>query len=134
MADIEVTIVTDIEGLDGVEEAFTTGNVRAVKKFLRRVEMQAAKILQDSASENAPYEEGALSERIGRMVTTDENGMTVRVGPSARAFWGLFQEFGAPEANVPALHWLEESAKAVQDEVLEEFYTGLQEGLEDMKK
>lgn len=134
MADVDITIVTEIEGLDELEEAFINGSPRAVKKFLRRVEMRAAKVLQDALSENAPYAEGALSEDIHRQVITNDEGMTVRVGPSKETYWGLFQEFGAPEANVPALHWAEEAAKSVQDEVLAEYYAGIDEGLAELKK
>jgi hypothetical protein len=134
MADIDIQVATGLEGLDEVEEAFTSGSKRAVKKFLRRVEMKAAKILVKSAEEFAPYESGNLESDIGRQSVQSEGALTVRVGPNSRAFYGLFQELGAPEAHVLALHWLEESAKAVQDKVLEEFYTGLREGLEEMKK
>lgn len=134
MADIDIEIVTDIEGLDELEEAFTTGGKRAVKKFLRRVEMKAANVLVKSAEQFAPYETGQLESDIGRQSVQTDGALTVKVGPSRESFYGMFQEFGAPEANVPALHWLESSAKAVQDEVLTEFYNGLNEGLEDMKK
>ena len=134
MADVEIQIVTEIEGLAELEEAFTSGSKRAVKKFLRRVEMRAAKILQDSASEYAPYAEGDLSEDIRRQTVQSDGALTVRVGPSKQTFWGLFQEIGAPEANVPAEHWLENSARAVQDEVLTEYFAGVDEGLADMKK
>jgi HK97 gp10 family phage protein len=134
MADVDIEIVTNIEGLDELEEAFTTGNKRAVKKFLRRVEMKAANVLVKSAEEYAPYETGQLEGDIHRQTVQGDGSLTVRVGPGSQSYYGIFQEFGAPEANVPALHWLEDSAKAVKDQVLEEFYNGLNEGLEDMKK
>jgi HK97 gp10 family phage protein len=134
MADLEIKMVTNLEGLDELEEALTAGSKRAVKKFLRHVEMQAAKVLVDSAAGNAPHNTGDLSEDIHRQTVTGDGALTVKVGPSRETFYGLFQEFGAPEANVPALHWLEDSARAVQDEVLTEFYNGLTEGLNDMKK
>ena len=134
MAEYDATVVTNIEGLEELEEAFTTGNKRAVKKFLRRVEFQAAKVLVDSAKEFAPYETGQLEGDIHRQTVQSDGALTVRVGPSQNAYWGLIQEIGAPARNVPALHWLENSAIAVQDQVLEEFYEGLTEGLKDMKK
>lgn len=134
MADIEIEIVTNLEGLDELEEAFLEGSKRAVKKFLRHVEMDAAKILVDSAERNAPRETGALSEDIHRQTKQSDGALTVRVGPSRETFYGLIQEFGAPEVDIPALHWLEDSARAVQDEVLDELYSGLTEGLIDMKK
>lgn len=134
MADLDIEIVTNIEGLDELEEALTEGSRRAVKKFLRKVEMKAAKPLVESAKQYAPYETGRLETDIHRQTITNSDGMTVRVGPSSEAFHGQFQEFGAPEANVPALHWLENSARAVQDQVLEAYADALTEGLEDMKK
>ena len=136
MADLDIEIVTEIEGLDELEEAFTGGSKRAIKKFLRHVEFQAAKVLVDSAEQAAPYRTGLLEEDIHRMTVTDNSTgtLTVRVGPSQETFYGLIQEMGAPDENIPALHWLENSARAVQGEVLEQYYTGLKEGLEDMKR
>lgn len=134
MADIGITIVTDIEGLDDLEEAFTEGSKRAVKKFLRRVEMKAAKVLVKSAENFAPKETGRLMDDIHRQTKQGDGSLTVRVGPSQNTFYGMFQEFGAPEANVPAKHWLENSARAVQDQVLQEYHDALTAGLEDMKK
>lgn len=134
MADIGITIVTEIEGLDELEEAFTNGSKRAVKKFLRRVEMKAAKVLVKSAENAAPKETGRLMDDIHRQTKQGDGSLTVRVGPSQDTFYGLIQEFGSPEANVPALHWLENSARAVQDKVLEEYNAALSDGLKDMKK
>lgn len=132
MADLDLEIVTNIEGLDELEEAFTNGAKRAVKTFLRHVEMQAAKPIIESAKQNAPYRTGALELDIHRTSVTSDGALTLRIGPSQQTFYGLIQEFG--DAHVPALHWLENSARAVQDEVLQEFYDALTEGLEDMKK
>lgn len=132
MADIDVTIVTQIEGLDELEEAFTHGSARAVKKFLRRVEMKAAKPLVESAKQFAPYETGNLEMEEHRQSVTSDGALTIRVGPSSRAYYGMFQEFGT--IHVPALHWLENSARAVQDRVLEEYYQALSDGLQDMKR
>jgi hypothetical protein len=134
MADVDITIVTEIEGLAELEEAFTSGNARAVKKFLTRVQKQAADVLVKSAEEYAPWAEGDLAEDIHKQTVVGDGTLTVRVGPSSKTFWGLFQEFGAPEANVPALHWLEDSARAVQDEVLEQYQIAVTEGLAEMKK
>lgn len=131
MADLDVEIVTNIEGLDELEEAFVNGSPRAVKKFLRRVEMRAAKPLVESAKQYAPYETGNLEMEERRMSLTSDGALTVRVGPSARAYYGIFQEFGTE--HDPALHWLENSARAVQDVVLQEYYDALSDGLEDMK-
>lgn len=131
---VDIEIVTNIEGLDELEEAFTEGSKRAVRKFLRGVELKAAKVLKDAVSEEAPYDTGDLSEDIHAQVIQGDGTLTVRVGPSKRTFYGMFQEFGAPEANVPAQHWMELSAKEHQDEVLQRYVDAVSEGIQEMKK
>lgn len=131
MADVDLEIVTNIEGLDELEEAFTQGSKRLVKKFLQKVEREATKPLVESAKQYAPYETGNLEMEIHRESVTSDGALTMRVGPSSRAFYGTFDEFGTE--HQAATHWLENSARAVQDEVLEEYYEALNEGLEDMK-
>ena len=132
MADLDIEIVTNIEGLDELEEAFTNGAKRAVKKFLRHVEMQAAKPIIEEAKQTAPYLTGALEMDIRRQSVESDGALTLRIGPSQKTFYGLIQEMG--DAHVPALHWLENSARAVQDEVLQAYFDATTEGLEDMKK
>jgi HK97 gp10 family phage protein len=127
-------VVTNIEGLEELEEAFKEGTKRSIVKFLRGVEMKAAKVLVDSAKAFAPYDTGDLANDIHRQTIVGDGTLTVRIGPSKDAFYGMFQEFGAPEANVTALHWLENSAREVQDQVLEKYYEELGNALEDMKK
>ena len=132
MADLDIEIVTDIEGLDELEEAFTDGAKRAVKKFLRHVEMEASKPIIEEAKQTAPYLTGALANDLHRESVMSDGQLTLRIGPSRETFYGLIQELG--DAHVPALHWLESAAISVQDEVLEKFHDALTEGLEDMKK
>jgi HK97 gp10 family phage protein len=134
MADVDLDMVTNIEGLDELEEAFTQGSKRTVKKFLSRVEKRAAKVLKNALSAEAPYDKGDLSEDIHVQVIQSDGALICRVGPSKATFYGMFQEFGAPEANVPAQHWMEDTAKEHQDEVLQEYMEALSDGLKDMKK
>ena len=132
MADIDIQVVTDIEGLDALEMALLEGGPKAARKFMRQVEKRPAKVLKDALSEEAPYETGQLSEVIHTQSITSDGALTVRVGPSKDGFYGLFQEFGAPEANVPAQHWMETTAKEHQDEVLQEFMDAVSEGLKEV--
>ena len=134
MADMDVQIVTNVEGLEELEEAFKDGSKRAIVKFLRRVEMKVAKLLVDSAKQCAPYFTGRLESDIHRQSVVGDGTLTVRVGPGRETFYGQFQEFGAPAANVPALHWLENSARAVEGAVLETFQQELTDALGEMKK
>lgn len=133
MTDVKMTIV-HVEGLQELEEAFTQGSRRVVRKFLRTVEMRAANVLKVALSENAPWESGASAEDIHAMTVVGDGFMNVRVGPSQRTFYEMFQEFGAPEANVPALHWMEMAAVSKQNAVLKEYFKALTDGLEEMKK
>src|SRR5258707_1114396 len=108
MADIDIEIVTNIEGLEELEEAFTGGAKRAIVKFLRGVEMKAAKVLVDSAKQFVPKLTGRSEADIHRQSVVGDGTLTVRVGPGPDSFYEMFQEWGAPDANVPALHWLEQ--------------------------
>lgn len=129
---VGITIVAQIEGLDELEEAFTAGSKRAVRKFLQRVEQRAAKVLRMALSEEAPYDTGALSEDIHIQTLQGDGTLTVRVGPSKRTFYGMFQEFGT--IHTPAQHWMELTAKEHQDEVLHEYIDAVTDGLQQMKK
>jgi HK97 gp10 family phage protein len=135
MADIDIEIVTLGEGWEELDADFKEGSKRAVRKFLRRAEMQATKPIVAAAKQSAPYLTGKLEGDIHRESILDpvQGTLTTRVGPGKDTFYGMFQEFGAPEANVPALHWLEDAARSVQEQVLQEFEKALTEGLEDMK-
>ena len=135
---LDLEMVTNIEGLDELEEAFTEGSKRAVKKFLTRVEKRAAKVLQNALERETPpsIRTGNLEDNIEIQVLKDTSGgaLTVKVGPNRDAFYGWIQEIGAPSENIPALHWAENAARGCQDEVLEEYMDGLSDGLEDMKR
>lgn len=133
MADLDIQIVTDIEGLDELEEAFLNGSPRVVRQFLQRVHRRAGSILVESAKANAPYQTGDLEGDIHTQTITSKDGMTTRVGPSKKTFWGLIQEVGSAEANVPPQHWLEQAAVEVQDQVLDEYQDALDDGLRQMK-
>jgi len=132
MADINIELVTNLDGLDVLEAVLNEGSPRAAKKYLRRAEMKGTKILVDALETAAPVESGKLETEIGRQTVLTEDALTVRVGPSQNAFYGGMQEWGAPEAGVAATHWAERAARGVESRVLEEFYTALQEGLDSM--
>jgi HK97 gp10 family phage protein len=94
--------------------------------------MEASKPIVEAAKQTAPRLTGALQMDIHRESKVSDGALTLRIGPSRETFYGLIQELG--DAHVPALHWLENAARSVQDEVLEEYYEALTEGLKDMKK
>lgn len=133
MADIGIEITCDIEGLDELEAALLEGAPKMAKKFLRQVHSRAGNLLKESAEGNAPHHTGELAGDIHTQTTTSKDGMLTRVGMSRETFWGLFQEFGAPEANVTGQHWLEQSAVEVQDQVLDEYIQAVDDGLSEMK-
>jgi HK97 gp10 family phage protein len=132
MADIEV--VTNITGLDELETTLNEGGKQAAVKFLRKVEKTAARIFQTAAEGTAPYDTGNLAENIGIGSSLLGDTLTVRVGPRPAAFYGLFQEFGAPEAHVPAQHWLSRAFDETKDEALNEVVNTATETLNDLAK
>jgi HK97 gp10 family phage protein len=134
MADLDIEIVTEIAGLDELEEAFTDGAKRAVKKFLRHAEMEASKPIVEAAKANAPYLTGDLEHGIHRESVLDSSSgtLTLRIGPGPEVYYGLMDELGS--VHQEGTHWMEQAAISVKDEVLEKFYEALDEGLKDMKK
>lgn len=134
MADRDMEIVPNITGLAEFEKAMLEGSPRMAKKFMARVHREAAALLVESAEDNAPYQEGYLASEIHYSTTTDKEGMLTRVGPGKEVFWGLIQEVGASEANVPALHWLQRSAELVEKEVLAVYLQAIQNGLDELTK
>lgn len=133
MADDPKIVTVHVEGLAELEESLLAGGPRVAKTFLRRVQLKVGRPLKVHLSEEAPYESGALSEDIHMMTITTDGAMTLRIGPSKRTFWGMIQEFGAAEANVPAQHWAELTAVRYQDETLENYFKALEESLKEIK-
>jgi HK97 gp10 family phage protein len=130
MADIE--IIVNIEGLDELERTLTEGGRKSVKRFLRAVEKKAARVLQAAAEENAPVETGVLAESIKIASRISGDQLTVSVGPSPDAFYGMFQEFGTEFQ--PAQHWLSMSFEDAKEEALDTFIREAAASLEEMAK
>jgi HK97 gp10 family phage protein len=128
VADIE--IITNISGLDELERTLTEGGKRAAKNFLRKVEKTAAKIFQSNAENTAPVDTGFLSDHINVSSRVQGDTLTVQVGPSPKAFYGLFQEFGTEDQ--PAQHWLNRAFEESKDEALTELINTATEMLNDI--
>lgn len=134
MADEVVTTTVTVEGLDELEESLIAGGPRVAKAFLRKVQSKVARILRQHLSDEAPYESGELSEDIHIQNVLTDGALTTHIGPSKRTFWGYIQEFGAPEANVPAQHWAEMTAIRHEEETRDNYIKVMTESLQEMKK
>jgi HK97 gp10 family phage protein len=63
-------------------------------RVLSNAVMGAAGVIQRAAKQTAPVAGGTLKAEIVRRRRRGGNGVTVQVGPTRDAFWGMFQEFG----------------------------------------
>ena len=123
MADVE--IITNIDGLDALEETLTVGGKKAAVRFLRSIERRAAKLIQTEAEQTAPYETGNLEDNINISSRLRDDTLTCRIGPGGRAFYGIFSELGTE--HEPALHWLSQAFDDALDALIEEASSDLEE-------
>jgi len=125
-----------IDGLSRLSEMLTNIAPTKAKRKMREALSEGADVVQNAAEESAPVYIGYLEESIvqkgswesGEGTTT----LTVDIGPTKKAFWGMFQEFGTQDVSgttkkgkpfhhtaQPAQHWLTRSWEGSRDEVLD---------------
>lgn len=111
-----------IEGLDKLDDALHSFPLAVARRCFKEALGFAAKAWVDEMEAHAPKLDkiklstdpkevripGDLSRHIGlRVIVNSDLQASVRVGPSKRTFWGLFQELGrrasAAGAKLPAL-------------------------------
>ena|SRR5882724_11297379 len=125
----------EITGLEGLEEALRNAPKKMAVKFVRNASKKAGKILETAIEKNAPVDTGFLSEHIrmqSQVTGGDEGNLTLKVGPSRQAFYGIFEEFGAN--GRPGLHFMEHAAESVKDEVFQAFSDEANNRVEDLKQ
>ena len=132
----------EIEGLAELSQLLTELAPRAAKRYLGRCAEKATQPLLDAMADTVPVHIGILEESFTtkKRYTNDDGGdattLELQVGPTRQAFWGSLQEFGAPEAHVPATHWMGRAWESSKDECLNVFSTeaiGLLQDLENKK-
>jgi len=131
MTDVE--IITNISGLDELEDALNAGGKKAAQRFLRSIERKAAKVVLNAMEETVPVVTGALRDSLAIRSTTGQDGLTVMVGPTKdENYIGRFTEFGT--VKQPAQHWMDEAFQSSKEESLTVLIEEATKSLEEMKE
>lgn len=103
-----------------LEKAFTALGFSRRKAVLVKAARAGAEIIRAEAAKRAPRDQGTLEdEMVMTIAGTGSNAaeVTVKIGPSIRAFYGLFQELGT--AHHSAQPFLQPALDAKVEEALE---------------
>lgn len=132
MADVE--IITNICGLDELEQTLIAGGKSAAQKFLRNVEKKAAQPVLEAMQETVPIGlTGDLLVALKMQSQTAQDGMVVKVGPTSdENYIGRFAEFGTEKQ--PAQHWMSRAFSNSKEAALDGFIQAATESLNEMTK
>lgn len=125
----------EISGLDRLELALRDEMKNVAKKVLRQAGKRAGAIWVEAIEENAPVLTGHLEANIAmssRAESGEDGSMTIAVGPTKDAFYGIFDEFGT--SKQAAKPFMRPAFEAHQDDVLAVFVDELWNALEDLKE
>jgi len=131
MSDAKVTIT----GLKELEQKLRDETKKVAKRTLRRAAKDAADIWENAISERAPALTGFLRSQItmsSKAQGGDEGFLQVMVGPSKKAYYGIFQEFGT--RFMKAQPFMRPAFEQTKDEVLDAFVTNLKYELNALKE
>lgn len=131
MSEIKVTII----GFKELEQKLRNEPKNVARNTLRRAAKDASEIWENAIAERAPQLTGFLKSQITMSSKTrggDEGYVQVMVGPSKKAYYGIFQEFGT--RLQPARPFMRPAFEQTKDEVLEKFKSDLTEELNALKE
>jgi len=124
-----------ITGLRELEQKLRDETKKVAKRTLRRAAKDASEIWENAISERAPALTGFLKSQItmsSKATGGDEGSLQVMVGPSKKAYYGIFQEFGTrfQKANP----FMRPAFEQTKDEVLNVFVENLKHELTALKE
>ncbi len=144
-------IEAKISGGDEIQEKLERLPARIAKAIIRTAVRAGGQVFRDQMKLKAPQgwhvfrstkykgqrfkgrsrEFGILSRAIAMKLSIrgDELVGSASVGPDKKAFWGLFQEFGAKKNNQPARPFIRATFEAVKDKALDAFIVTAKEEL-----
>jgi HK97 gp10 family phage protein len=131
MSEFTVTVT----GLKELEQKLRDEPKNVAKKTLRRAAKDAADIWEAAISERAPAMTGFLRSQItmsSKATGGDEGSMQVMVGPSKKAYYGIFQEFGT--RFMKAQPFMRPAFEQTKDQVLDAFVANLNQELNALKE
>lgn len=124
--------MSDIEGLEELLEALdeTALSLGEKRQLIVKALRKASEPIQEEAIARAPRLTGRLKANIGIAVTDQTaEGAEAHIGPTSKAFYGLFQEIGT--IHMTGKPWLGPAYDAREDEALEIISEILGEGIEE---
>jgi HK97 gp10 family phage protein len=123
-----------IEGLSELSDKLATLAPAAAKRYLRRCGSKAAEVVLDAMGETVPVGIGILEESLiykVKFTEADETTMEVKIGPTKKAFWGMFQEFGT--RFQAGKHWMGRAWEGCKKQCLQTFVDEGQGILRDLE-
>lgn len=108
-----------IIGLKELEQKLKKLDLAVQSKELMKAAKAGGEIIRDAMEQRAPRDTGRLAAgEIVSALPSQSNAYvaTVRIGPSRKVFWGLFQEFGT--AHMAAQPFVLPAFEATKDEAL----------------
>lgn len=131
MAEFTLTI----EGLNELEQRLRDESKKVATRTLRRAAKDASDIWEKEISARAPALTGFLRSQItmsSKSKGGDEGYIQVMVGPSKKAYYGIFQEFGTRYQK--ANPFMRPAFEATKDQVLDVFVQDLKQELNALKE
>lgn len=135
-------ITVKITGLDQVRENIRTFADKLVKRGVIAALRAAGEVFRKEISLRAPrsldvthgHEPGFLADHIATKVSTStkQDRGSVKVGPVAKAFWGMFAEFGTRMQH--ALPFIRPAFESVGPAALEAFVAKMREAFNEVAK
>lgn len=93
----------EIEGLAELSDRLENMPRRAAKRYINKIVDPGIELLEQALKDTAPAQIGILEESIVHKKSFEDSGgstiLTVDIGPTRQAFWGIFQEFGTQEVE-----------------------------------
>jgi HK97 gp10 family phage protein len=131
----EPVVKVQIEGLAELEQKLRDETKKVAVRTLRRAAKDASEIWENAISERAPSMTGFLKSQItmsSKAVGGDEGRLQVMVGPSKKAFYGIFQEFGTRYQK--AHPFVRPAFEQTKDAVLAKFVEDLRDELSALQE
>jgi len=135
-------VTVKIEGLEQLSQQMQEFPDKLVKKGVRNALKAAGEVLRLAAKERAPRSEdethghppGFLADHIAATtsISTKYDKGSVKVGPVAKAFWGMFSEFGTKHQG--AKPWLRPAFESSGQSALDAFIAKMREAFQEVTR
>jgi HK97 gp10 family phage protein len=133
-------VTVKITGLEQLSQRMQEFPDQLVRKGVRVALLAGGEVLRQEISDRAPrsldethgHEPGFLADHIAAKLSTSpkQDKGSVKVGPVAKAFWGMFAEFGT--RFQPALPFVRPAFESAGQRALDAFVAKLREAFQEV--